>query len=56
LTALAGADDTDTNGEGNPDETWTNARISAWAAGRGIALGSATRKADMLTVIQGGAE
>ena len=35
-----------------PDESWLNADIRAWAEDHGVDLGSATTKADMLAVIR----
>lgn len=34
-----------------PDESWTIAELRAFAIERGINLGTATRKADILTVV-----
>ena len=38
-----------------PDETWTNAEIVAYAEANNIDLGVATKKADMLAVIEAAA-
>jgi len=38
--------------EGDPDETWKNDEIKAWAEAHGVDLGGATKKADMLAAIQ----
>lgn len=38
---------------GAPDNTWTNAEIEAYAKDNNIDLDGATKKADMLTVIEG---
>lgn len=37
--------------DGDPDETWKNAQIEAYAKAGGIDLGEATTKADMLAAI-----
>ena len=37
---------------GEPDETWRNAQIKAWAEAQGVDLGEATKKADMLAAIR----
>lgn len=38
--------------QGEPDESWKNDEIKAWAEAQGVDLGGATKKADMLAAIQ----
>jgi len=42
--------------EGEPDDSWKNDQIKAWAAAHDVDLGGATNKGDMLAAIAASTE